>query len=188
MLALGTPAPDFTLPDTVSGDKFSLGDFDDKKGLLVMFLSNHCPYVKHVRGELARIGTDYQDTDLGIVAICSNDSEDHPDDSPEMMRLEAETQGYVFPYLHDEDQTVAAAYTAICTPDIFLFDAERNLVYRGRLDDSRPNSDTPLTGADLRAAINAVLAGEAPIAPQYPSMGCSIKWKPGNEPAYVNQV
>ena len=187
MLALGTEAPEFTLPDVVSGHKFSLGDFADKKALLVMFLSNHCPYVKHVRGELARIGTDYQQSDLGIVAICSNDADNHPDDSPEMMKLEAETQGYVFPYLHDEDQTVAAAYSAVCTPDFFLFDADRKLVYRGRLDDSRPNSETPLTGRDLRVAIDAALTGTEQAYQQYPSMGCSIKWKPGNEPAYFLQ-
>lgn len=187
MLALGTRAPDFTLPDTVSGDKFSLDDFAEKKGLLVMFLSNHCPYVKHVRGELSRLGVDYQDTRLGIVAICSNDAETYPDDSPEMMKIEADTQGYVFPYLHDEDQTVAAAYTAMCTPDFFLFDEARELVYRGRLDDSRPNSGTPLTGRDLRAAIEAVLADTSPATEQLPSMGCSIKWKPGNAPAYFVQ-
>lgn len=187
MLPLGTEAPDFSLPDTVSGHKFSLGDFADKKGLLVIFLSNHCPYVKHVRGELARIGTDYQDSELGIVGICSNDADNYPDDSPEMMKIEAETQGYVFPYLHDEDQTVASAYTAMCTPDFFLFDADRKLVYRGRLDDSRPNSETPLTGADLRAAIEAVLADGVQAEKQYPSMGCSIKWKPGNAPAYYVQ-
>ncbi len=187
MLALGTRAPDFTLPDAVSGEKFSLDDFADKKALLVMFLSNHCPYVKHVSEELARLGTDYQTSDLAIVAISSNDADSYPDDSPEMMKKEAEAQGYVFPYLHDEDQTVAAAYTAMCTPDLFLFDSDRKLVYRGRLDDSRPNSGVPVTGRDLRAAIEAVLSDSEPSTEQYPSMGCSIKWKPGNEPAYFNQ-
>jgi peroxiredoxin len=187
MLALGTEAPDFSLIDTVSGDKVSLSDYSDKSAMLVMFICNHCPYVKHVRGELARIGQDYLDSDLGIVAINSNDPESHPEDSPEAMKAEAEAQGYVFPYLHDEDQSVAAAYTAMCTPDLFLFDADRKLVYRGRLDGSRPNTDVPVTGEDLRAAIEAVLAGEAPAAEQFPSMGCSIKWRPGNEPAYFIQ-
>lgn len=183
MLPLGTLAPDFTLLDTVSGDKVSLGDYSDKKAMLVMFLSNHCPYVKHIRTELARLGRDYQGSELGIVAICSNDADNYPDDSPEMMKVEAETHGYSFPYLHDEDQTVAAAYSAACTPDFFLFDAERKLVYRGRLDDSRPNSGVPLTGADLRGAIDMTLAGKEMTGEQVPSMGCSIKWKPGNEPA-----
>lgn len=184
MLQLGTEAPDFNLVDTVSGDKFSLGDYAEKRALLVMFISNHCPYVKHVRGELARLGADYNDSDLGVVAICSNDVENYPDDSPEAMKAEAETHGYPFPYLFDEDQSVAAAYRAMCTPDFFLFDGDRKLVYRGRLDESRPDSGIPVTGRELRAAIEAVLAdGEVP-ADQHPSMGCSIKWKPGNQPAY----
>jgi peroxiredoxin len=184
MLALGTEAPGFTLLDTVTGDKYSLEDFSEKKALLVMFISNHCPYVKHVRAELARIGRDYQDSDLGIVAICANDPVNYPDDSPEMMKAEAETHGYTFPYLHDEDQTVAMAFTAMCTPDLFLFDSDRRLAYRGRLDESRPDSGTPVTGRDLRAAIDALLAGERPSPDQFPSMGCSIKWKPGDQPDY----
>lgn len=183
MLPLGTEAPEFSLIDTVSGDKITLSDYADSPALLVMFLSNHCPYVKHVRKELARIGRDYEESGLAIVAICSNDAENYPDDSPEMMRTEAETHGYNFPYLHDEDQSVAAAYSAACTPDFFLFDADRRLVYRGRLDDSRPNSEVPVTGSDLRGAIDSVLAGGEISTEQMPSMGCSIKWKPGNQPA-----
>ncbi|HJQ78037.1 MAG TPA: thioredoxin family protein [Acidimicrobiia bacterium] len=184
MLALGTQAPDFSLPDTVSGNIVSLSDYEDKTGVLVMFISNHCPYVKHVRDELARLGKDYQDSGIAIVAINANDSEQYPDDAPEAMKDEAESYGYVFPYLHDDDQRVTAAYTAMCTPDFFLFGPDRKLVYRGRLDGSRPNTDVPLTGEDLRAAIEAVLAGEPVSEEQYASMGCSIKWKPGNQPAY----
>ena len=184
MLALGTRAPAFTLPDVVSGDQVSLADFDDKTAMLVMFICNHCPYVQHVRAELARFGRDYRDRDLGIVAISANDPDRYPDDGPEAMRAEAETVGYTFPYLFDEDQSVATAYTAMCTPDFFLFDANRELTYRGRLDESRPNSGVPVTGSDLRAAVDAVLAGEPVTDEQWPSMGCSIKWKPGNTPVY----
>ena len=184
MLALGTDAPDFSLPDTVSGATVSLSDYADKTGLLVMFICNHCPYVKHVREELARLGKDYADSALGIVAISSNDVDAFPADSPEAMKAEAEEFGYVFPYLFDESQAVAAAYTAMCTPDFFLFGPDKTLVYRGRLDESRPDSGIPVTGADLRAAIDAVLAGETVPEEQLPSMGCSIKWKPGNTPAY----
>ncbi len=184
MLALGTQAPDFKLTDTVSGRPVSLSDFDDKQALLVMFICTHCPYVKHVRTELARLGRDFQGTGLGIVAISSNDPETHPEDSPENLKAEAETQGYLFPFLFDEDQEVAAAFTAMCTPDFFLFGPERALVYRGQLDDSRPSNDAPVTGADLRAAIDAVLGGAEVSADQRPSMGCSIKWKSGNTPAY----
>lgn len=184
MLPLGTEAPDFTLVYTVTGNKVSLSDFDDKKALLVVFLSNHCPYVKHIREGLAKFSADYENSDLAIVGICSNDPESYPDDSPEQMKVEAETHGYRFPYLWDEDQSVAAAYKAMCTPDFFLFDSDRKLVYRGRFDESRPQSGIPVTGADLRAAVEAVLAGEKPSEEQMPSMGCSIKWRPGNEPAY----
>lgn len=184
MLALGTEAPDFSLRDTVSGKVFSLTDFADKNAVLVMFISNHCPYVKHVRAELARLGHDYDGSRLGMVAICSNDPVSHPADSPDAMRAEAETFGYVFPYLFDESQEVAAAYTAMCTPDFFLFGPDRKLVYRGRLDGSRPNANVPVTGEDLRAAIEAVLAGEPAPTEQLPSMGCSIKWRPGNAPDY----
>ncbi len=184
MLALGTEAPDFSLPDTVSGDVVSLADYSDKKGLLVMFICNHCPYVKHVRQELARLGNDYSDSGLGIVAISSNDIDAYPADSPEAMKTEAETFGYSFPYLYDETQVVAAAYTAMCTPDFFLFDAENRLAYRGRLDESRPDSGIPVTGKELRAAVDAVLAGDSVSDQQLPSMGCSIKWKSGSTPAY----
>jgi peroxiredoxin len=186
MLALGTRAPDFTLTDAVSGETISLSEYSDKKGMLVMFICNHCPYVRHVRDELARLGRDYADGELGIVAISSNDVDAYPTDSPEAMKAEAEMFGYSFPYLFDEDQSIAAAYTAMCTPDFFLFDSDRELVYRGRLDESRPDSGIPVTGKDLRAAIDAVLAGRQPSSEQWPSMGCSIKWKPGNTPAYFN--
>jgi peroxiredoxin len=184
MMPLGTKTPDFELTDTVSGKTVSSTDFADKQALLVMFICNHCPYVKHVRDELARLGKDYAGSDLAIVAISSNDIEEYPADSPEMMKAEAEMYGYVFPYLHDEDQSVAAAYTAMCTPDFFLFDSDRTLVYRGRLDGSRPNTDVPVTGEDLRGAIEATLRGEPVSEDQNPSMGCSIKWKTGNTPAY----
>ena len=184
MLALGTEAPDFSLPDTVSGDVVSLADYSDKKGLLVMFICNHCPYVKHVRQELARLGNDYSDSGLGIVAISSNDIDAYPADSPEAMKTEAETFGYSFPYLYDETQVVAASYTAMCTPDFFLFGTENKLAYRGRLDESRPDSGIPVTGKELRAAVDAVLAGDSPSDQQLPSMGCSIKWKSGSTPAY----
>jgi peroxiredoxin len=184
MMSLGTKAPDFELTDAVSGRTVSIGDFAGKSGLLVMFICNHCPYVQHVRDELARLGRDYQDSDLAIVAISSNDIEAYPSDSPEAMKTEAETYGYVFPYLFDESQSVAASYAAMCTPDFFLFDDDRSLVYRGRLDGSRPGTDVPVTGEDLRAAIEATLASEPAPDEQHPSMGCSIKWKPGNAPAY----
>jgi thiol-disulfide isomerase/thioredoxin len=185
MLPLRTKAPGFTLPDVVSGSDVSLSDFDPKKALVVMFICNHCPYVQHVRDELARFGMDYRNTDLGIVAICSNDPDRYPEDGPEAMKNEATTYGYVFPYLFDEDQGVAAAYTAMCTPDFFLFDSNRALAYRGRFDETRPNMGVPATGADLRAAANAVLTGQPVNERQWPSVGCSIKWKPGNTPAYV---
>jgi peroxiredoxin len=184
MMLLGTKAPDFELTDAVSGRTVSIGDFAGKSGLLVMFICNHCPYVQHVRDELARLGRDYQDSDLAIVAISSNDIEAYPSDSPEAMKTEAETYGYVFPYIFDESQSVAASYAAMCTPDFFLFDDDRSLVYRGRLDGSRPGTDVPVTGEDLRAAIEATLASEPAPDEQHPSMGCSIKWKPGNAPAY----
>ena len=184
MLPLGTKAPDFTLRDVVSERDVSLGDFDGSKGMLVMFICNHCPYVQHIRDELARFGMGYQDSDLGIVAISANDADAYPDDGPDAMKKEALRHGYTFPYLFDSDQNVAAAYTAMCTPDFFLFDSNRELAYRGRFDESRPNSGIAVTGADLRAAVNAVLSGQPPSKDQQPSMGCSIKWKPGNTPAY----
>lgn len=184
MLALGTQAPDFSLTDTVTGDTVSLSDYADKTGVLVMFICNHCPYVKHVRDELARIGKDYADSGIGIVAISANDPMISPGDSPEMMKEEAETHGYVFPYLFDQTQEVAAAYTAMCTPDFFLFGPDRELVYRGRMDESRPDSGVPVTGNELRVAMDAVLAGAPVTDEQYASMGCSIKWAEGRQPAY----
>ena len=184
MIALGTEAPDFSLRDVVTGDTVSLSDYADKTGVLVTFICNHCPYVKHVRSELAQIGQDYADSGIGIIAISANDPEVSPGDSPEAMKDEAETQGYVFPYLFDETQEVAAAYSAMCTPDFFLFDTGRKLVYRGRMDESRPDSGIPVTGKELRAAMDAVLAGETVSPEQVPSMGCSIKWAEGRQPAY----
>lgn len=186
MLALGTEAPDFSLTDTVTGDTVSLSDYSDKKGLLVMFICNHCPYVKHVRHELAAIGKDYADSGIGIVAISSNDPDISPGDSPDMMKQEAENFGYVFPYLFDETQEVAAAYTAVCTPDFFLFGPDRKLVYRGRMDESRPDSGIPVTGKELRAAMDSVLSDSGVPEEQHASMGCSIKWSPGNQPAYFS--
>ncbi|MFO0903953.1 MAG: thioredoxin family protein [Pirellulales bacterium] len=184
MLPLGTRAPDFSLVN-VDGRTVSRSDFEGRP-LLVMFLCNHCPFVKHVAAELARLGNDYLARGVGIVAINSNDTAKHPDDSPEQMVHEAEQRGYAFPYLFDEDQGVAIAYKAACTPDFFLFDAAHRLVYRGQLDDSRPNSGLPVTGADLRAALDAVLAGQSPAERQRASLGCNIKWKAGNEPEYFD--
>ncbi len=186
MLPLGTRAPDFKLRDTVSGDLVSLADFDDRKGLLVMFICNHCPYVQHVRHGLAEFGRDYADRGLGIVAISSNDPAAYPTDAPEAMKREAEEIGYSFPYLFDETQQVAKAYTAVCTPDFFLFDDQRELVYRGRFDGTRPGSLEKVTGAELRAATDALLAGDPVPQDQRPSVGCSIKWKAGNAPAYAS--
>lgn len=184
MLELGTRAPDFRLKDVVSGGTVSLDEVAGEKGTLVMFLCKHCPYVIHVEQEIARLGRDYEGKAIGIVAICANDAEKYPDDGPESLRDQAARLGFTFPYLHDEAQEVARAYTAACTPDLFLFDGERRLVYRGQLDDSRPGSGRPVTGSNLRAAMEALLAGR-PISPdQKPSMGCNIKWKPGREPAY----
>ncbi len=183
MLDLGTSAPQFSLPDVTTGKTITLEDFADKKALLVIFLCVHCPYVIHVRDELARIGKDYEDADLGIVSISSNDVANYPDDSPENLRVMAETVGFNFPVCYDETQEAAKAYTAACTPDFFLFDAARKLVYRGQLDSSRPNRGRP-DGSDLRAAIDAVLAGRSIDPVQKPSTGCNIKWKAGNQPNY----
>ncbi len=185
MLALGTKAPDFELPDVVTGRTVSIRDFDGKRGLLVMFICRHCPYVRHVREELARLGRDFADSDLAIVAISANDPAEYPEDAPESLAEEAREAGYAFPYLFDETQEVAKAYTAACTPDFFLFDAERALVYRGQLDDSRPRNGLPVTGKDLRAAIEAVVSGEPVSDDQRASIGCSIKWRAGNEPMYA---
>lgn len=182
MMPLGTEAPDFTLEDT-DGTPVSLDDFQGSKAYLIMFICNHCPFVKHVRRELARLGRDYMKKGVAIVAINSNDAQAYPDDSPEAMQREEEEVGYTFPYLYDETQEVAKAYGAACTPDIFLFDAGRQLAYRGQLDDSRPDNGVPVTGRDLRAAIDALLA-DRPVSPdQKPSLGCNIKWKPGNQPS-----
>ena len=183
MLPLGTEAPSFSLPDP-DGRRHSLDDVPDARAYLVMFICNHCPFVKHVRHELARLGDDYLPQGVAIFAINSNDYERHPDDSPERMREEAQRYGYRFPYLIDRDQSVAKAYRAACTPDFLLFDAERRLVYRGQLDDSRPSNDKPVTGADLRAALDAVLQGREVPKDQKPSIGCNIKWRPGNAPEW----
>jgi peroxiredoxin len=181
MLQLGTRAPGFRLPDT-EGQLVALDDFAGAPAVLVMFLCNHCPYVKHVRQELARLGRAYQEQGVAVVGISANDALAYPADSPAMMRREKAEVGYTFPYLYDETQEVAREYQAACTPDFFLFDRESKLVYRGQLDDSRPESATPVTGRDLRAALDAVLAGRPVSAQQRPSMGCNIKWKPGKEP------
>jgi peroxiredoxin len=183
MLALETRAPGFSLPDT-DGRIVSLADYRDAPALLVMFICNHCPFVKHVRRELARLGRDYVARGVGIVAINSNDVRASPDDRPERMKEEKRAAGYTFPYLFDETQEVAKAYGAACTPDFYLFDRGRRLVYRGQLDDSRPSNQTTVTGKDLRAALDAVLTGRAVSVEQRPSIGCNIKWKPGNEPAW----
>ena len=183
MLPLGTPAPDFALPD-IDGNLISRRDFHQHPGLLVVFMCNHCPYVIHLRSALAQLARDYLPLGLAMVGINSNDVERYPADSPAKMVAEAKSAGYTFPYLYDADQSVARAYRAACTPDIFLFDAAGKLVYRGQFDDSRPGNGRPVTGRDLRAALDAVLAGQ-PVSPQQtPSVGCNIKWKPGNEPEY----
>jgi peroxiredoxin len=187
-LPWGTPAPDFRLPDAVSGRTVALADFAQKPALVVMFICNHCPYVKHIQAGLAAFARDYQAKNIGIVAISANDVADYPEDSPPKMKAEAKAAGYTFPYLFDETQAVAKAYRAACTPDLYLFDRERKLVYRGQFDESRPGNGRPVTGADLRAACDAVLAGRAPAAAQKPSIGCNIKWKPGNEPEYSHSA
>jgi peroxiredoxin len=181
MVPLGTPAPDFALPDT-QGRVVTRDSFAGSRGLLVAFICNHCPFVKHIRKGFAQFGRDYAGRGLAIVAINANDVERHPADSPERMAEEAKSAGYDFPYLYDESQAVARAYGAACTPDFFLFDAERRLAYRGQFDASRPSNRVPVTGADLRAAADAVLAGRPAPAEQRASIGCNIKWKPGNEP------
>jgi thiol-disulfide isomerase/thioredoxin len=181
MLELGTEAPAFSLPDP-DGKVHSLRG--DAAAYLVMFICNHCPYVKHVREELARIGRDYGDRNVAIYAINSNDVPTHPGDSPEKMKQEAADWGYVFPYLYDASQDIAKAYRAACTPDFYVFDADRRLVYRGQLDDSRPGNDLPVDGRDLRAALEAVLSGKPVAGPQKASIGCNIKWRPGNAPDY----
>jgi peroxiredoxin len=184
MLSLGTAAPEFALPDVVSGETITLATFADAPALLVMFICRHCPFVKHVEDELARLGKDYGAKGVGIVAISANSLQTHPQDGPEHLKAQAQEIGFTFPYCFDESQSIAKAYTAACTPDFFVFDQAKKLVYRGQLDDSRPSNGVPVTGKDLRAALDALLAGDAPTADQKPSIGCNIKWTPGNEPAY----
>lgn len=178
MKELGAPLPQFSLPDVVTGRMVSPEEYRDRKALLVMFICRHCPYVKHVERELARIGRDYAEQSLGIIAISSNDAANYPDDAPESLKEQALQLGFVFPYCYDESQEVARAFDAACTPDFFLYDGQRKLVYRGQLDDSRPGNGKPVTGSDLRAAIDAVLEGRPVSANQRPSAGCNIKWKP----------
>ena len=177
MVPLGTPCPDFQLTDVTTDRMARRDDFVSARALLVMFICNHCPFVKHIRAELARLPRDFASRGLATVAICSNDMVTHPADGPDAMRREAISAGYGFPYLHDAEQTVARAFDAACTPDFFLYDRARRLAYRGQLDGSRPNNATPVTGADLRAAIEAVLEGRSPSAAQTPAIGCSIKWR-----------
>jgi peroxiredoxin len=183
MLPLGTTAPDFKLPDT-GGKTVSLADFKNQAALLVVFMCNHCPYVIHIRSGLAQLARDYTPRGVGIAGISSNDVKTHPADSPAKMKEEAEKAGYIFPYLYDEAQAVAKSYRAACTPDIFLFDKNQKLVYRGQFDASRPGNGMPVTGNDLRAALDAVLAGKTVPEKQTASIGCNIKWQAGNEPGY----
>jgi len=184
MVSLGTQAPDFRLPD-FAGRMHALADFEDSRAVLVAFICGHCPFVRHVRAEFARYAREYGPRGLAVVAINSNDLATYPQDGPAGMRAESAEAGYDFPYLLDETQAVARAYGAACTPDFFLFDADRRLAYRGQFDDSRPGNGVPVTGADLRAATDAVLAGRAAAAEQKPSIGCNIKWKPGSTPDYA---
>lgn len=183
MVPLGSPCPDFRLRDPGTGLWTTRDGAAGPRGLLVMFICNHCPFVKHIRAELARLGSEYPARGIGVVGICSNDPHSHPQDGPEAMAAEARDAGYRFPYLSDETQDVARAFQAACTPDFFLYDAERRLVYRGQLCPSRPGSPTPVTGSHLRAALDAVAAGRPPAAEQVPSVGCSIKWRPGQPAA-----
>lgn len=185
MLPLGTEAPPFALPDVRTGDTVSMDALAAHRGLVVMFICNHCPYVQRIYDGLAAFGRDYDDADVAIVAISPNDVDAYPDDAPEALAATADEVGITFPYLFDETQETAQAYGAVCTPDIFVFGQDRRLVYRGQFDDARPGNDTPVTGASLRAAVDAVLSGEPVPEEQIPSMGCSIKWKPGNEPAAI---
>lgn len=186
MLPLGTTAPEFLLPDVLTGTMVGRDDFRDRPALVVMFICNHCPFVKHIQAALVEFGREFGPKGAAIVAISSNDVANYPDDSPGKMRREGLAAGYPFPYLYDETQEVAKAYRASCTPDFYVFDGERKLVYRGQFDDSRPKGDEPVTGKDLRRATEAVLKGEGVMEDQRPSIGCGIKWKPGNEPSYVS--
>ena len=184
MLPLGTKAPDFALPDT-KGKMVTLAEFKDKKALLVIFMCNHCPFVKHVLTDMVNLIRQYQQKGVAVVGINSNDIDNYPEDSPDMMTSLAEEEGFTFPYLYDQTQQVAREYRAACTPDFFLFDKDRSLVYRGQMDDSRPGNNIPVTGLDLRKALDAVLEGREPLKQQRPSMGCNIKWMAGNQPDYV---
>lgn len=183
MLELGTPAPEFDLPDP-SGDRYGLGDFSDAKGLVVAFICNHCPYVKHLKEEFVAFVAEYQARGLAVVAISSNDIDAYPEDAPALMQEDSDAFGFTFPYLFDETQEAAKAYRAVCTPEFYLFDGDRRLAYRGQFDSSRYGGGGTATGADLRAAADAVLAGQAYEGPQQPGIGCSIKWKPGAVPDY----
>ncbi len=183
MLPLGTRAPDFSLPDP-DGELHTLDDAGEADAWLVMFICNHCPFVKHVRDELTRLGDDYLPRNVGVFAINSNDFDKHPDDNPARMKEEGKAAGYRFPYLVDKDQSVAKAYRAACTPDFYVFDADRRLVYRGQLDDSRPSNDKPVDGRDVRKALDAILDGKSVPDDQRPSIGCNIKWRDGNAPTY----
>lgn len=186
MQPLGTAAPDFRLPDVLTGKTVSLADFASAPALLVMFICNHCPYVKHVQAGMVEMATALQARGVGVVAISSNDAVNYPEDSPERMKEEGRAAGYTFPYLYDEEQSVAKGYHAACTPDFFLFDGTRSLVYRGQMDNARRGNDHPVTGKDLLGAVDAVLAGRPVPGTQIPSLGCNIKWKPGNEPEYFH--
>jgi peroxiredoxin len=183
MLALGTPCPEFQLVDP-DGRVYRLADFDDARGLLVIFMCNHCPFVIHLREALSRFGREAQGLGIAVIAINSNDAVKYPADAPDKMVAEARLAGYTFPYVTDPDQSAAYAFRAACTPDFYLFDTEHLLVYRGQFDESRPDSGHEITGADLRAAVHALLGGDDPVSDQMPSMGCNIKWKPGNEPEW----
>jgi len=185
MLPLGTKAPDFSLPCTTSGKTIAFEDIKGAKGTLVMFICNHCPYVIHLKDAISLLAKEYLDKGIGVVAISSNNIETHPDDSPDKMADDAKKHDYRFPYCYDESQEAAKAYHAACTPDFFVFDGDRKLVYRGQFDDSRPGNEKPVTGADLRAALDAVILGKPVPEGQKPSMGCNIKWKPGNAPDYA---
>lgn len=185
MLPLGTPAPDFNLPEPLTGKTVALSDLAASPALLVMFISNHCPFVKHIREAVARFTREYQSKGLKSVAICANDVANYPDDSPTRIAEDARAFAYVFPYLYDQSQNSAKAYRAACTPDFFLFDADRKLVYRGQFDGSRPGNAVPVTGIDLRAAVEAVLTGQPVLTEQRPSIGCNIKWIANNEPDYA---
>jgi peroxiredoxin len=185
MLPLGTKAPDFRLPN-IDDQEVSLSDLGQGKALVVMFICNHCPFVKHIANQLVSLYDDYHNRGVNFIGISSNDISSHPEDSPEAMKIEAQAQGYQFPYLYDQSQSVAKSYHAACTPDLFVFDEGLQLVYRGQIDDSRPGNGKPVTGADLRAALDAILLGESVSQKQTPSLGCNIKWIPGSEPEYFN--